>query len=721
MTHKPVSVITNQEAQQVTSLNAMKTLFNPRSIAIIGASGSASIGMTTAPLEYLLKYKYRGKIFPVNPKHKELRGLKCYPSLSAISEKIDVALVLTPNKTVFEMLESCGHKGVKGVVVIAAGFAETGEDGLNKQLRMKALAEKYGFVLLGPNCVGLVNVVKGVPITFSSALNGKKLKAGKIGLVSQSGALLSSIVSRAQEWGIDFSYIVGTGNEANLDLTDCLRFMVEDAHTEVIMALIEGIKDVRKFFTVADLAMEKKKPIVVLKLGASEAGKKCAATHTGNLAGAFPIYLGSFRQKRILTATGIDDFILSARTFLQVPLPDGEGIGVVTSSGGGAGMISDVIQKEGLRLGKLSQLSIRNLSSVIPWYSTPKNPFDFAGQKDPSLARKVYDIFLQDPDIHILLLVVHTQSNKETFINELAQAGKDFKKPVAVLYLGGPLASARDGWMSRKDLPFFVSPQECIKALGNLICYNRYLKNPKDVSPVDSLKTAKVKALKLITKSGPQITEETKERILSCYGIGSVRQKLACSSEEALRTASSFGYPVALKIESSDILHKTEFKGIELHIHNSSELKQAFQRLYSRFYKDTPEFNLQGILVQEMVTDHVAEVIVGITQDPQFGPTIMFGLGGIMAELLEDVSFRVCPLSSGDAKEMIREIRGYRVLDGFRGKPKADEAALEKALVRLSRLAVDFSGSIQEIEINPLMVYVKGKGVKAADTTFLLR
>jgi acyl-CoA synthetase (NDP forming) len=721
MTNILKSVITNQEAQKFAAPNGLKFLFNPHSIAIIGASGSASIGMTTAPLEYLLKYKYKGKIFPVNPKYTELKGLKCYPSLAAISEKIDVALVLTPEKTVFEHLENCGKKGVKGVIVIASGFAETGEEGLKKQLRLKALAEKYGFVLLGPNCVGLVNVVKGIPITFASGLSGERLKPGKIGLVSQSGALLSSIVSRAQEWGIGFSYVVGMGNEAKLDLTDCLRFMVEDPHTEVIMALIEGIKDVKKFFSVANLAMEKKKPIVVLKLGASEAGRSCAATHTGNLAGAFPVYLGSFRQKKILVANGINDFILSARTFLQVPLPKGEGIGVVTSSGGGAGMIADVIQQEGLRLGNLSPQSIQKLSAVMPWYGTPKNPFDFAGQKNPVLARTVYQIFLQDPDIHILLLVVHTQSNKETFINELTEAGKKFNKPIAVLYLGGTLAPAMDGLMSREDLPFFVSPQECIKALGNLICYSRYLKKTEDIFPIDSLKKAKTKALKVIMKSEKQITEAIKENILSCYSIRSVRQKLASSSAEAVHIASSFGYPVALKIASSDILHKTEFKGVELNIHNSSEVKQAYKRMYARFYKDTPDFNLQGMLVQEMVTDQVAEVIVGITQDPQFGPTIMFGLGGIMAELLGDVSFRICPLNPSDAREMIREIKGYQVLNGFRGKPKADVAALEKALVRLSRLAVDLNESMHEIEINPLMVFAKGKGVKAADTTFLLR
>jgi acetyltransferase len=370
----------------------------------------------------------------------------------------------------------------------------------------------------------------------------------------------------------------------------------------------------------------------------------------------------------------------------------------------------------------LSSQSIQNLSSFIRWYSTPKNPFDFAAQsRDPSLARRVYQVFLQDPDIHILLLILIPVSHKEMLISELMEAGKKFKKPVAVLYLGGPLAPTTDGLMSREDLSFFISPQECIKTLGNLIRYNRYLKRTQEVFPIDTLKTAKGKALKVIERSGSQITEMDRKKILSCYGIRSVREKLASSLQEALRIGSSFGYPLVLKVECPDILHKSDINGVELHIHNSSELKEAYLRIYKRFQKGMPHLNLRGVLVQEMVTDHVAEVIVGVTQDPQFGPTIMFGLGGVMAEALEDVSFRICPITLSDANEMVREIKGYRILNGFRGKPAADKGALEEVLVRFSHLAVDLGGSIREIEINPLMVFAERRGVKAVDTAIVLR
>lgn len=706
-------------------LDALRRLFDPRSIAIVGASGSTSpvYSMTTAPLNYLLKYGYGGRIFPVNPKYQEIKGLACYPSLSAIPEEVDVVLVLTPGETVLDLLEECGRKGVKGVIVISAGFAETGKEGLNRQLRMRALAEKWGFFLLGPNCNGLVNVVKGIPISFAVFLDDQRLSPGKIGFVSQTGALLSGVVSRAKEWSVNFSYLVGTGNEAHVNLVDCLRFMVEDPNTEVIMALVEGIKDGQEFLAVADLALRKRKPIVILKLGASESGVKSASSHTGNLAGSFPVYMGAFKQKGILTVNEVNDLILSARTLLQAPLPQGDGIGVVTMSGGGAGLISDLIQREGLRLGDMCSQSIQNLSSFIRWYSTAKNPFDFTAQfqGDPSFASKVYKVFLEDADIHLLLLIlIPVPQHEEMLIEALVEAGKRFRKPVAVLYLGGQPSPGTERLVSKGNLPFFFSPQECVKSLGNLIRYSRYVRRTQEVVALELPKKAKEKALEVIRGAGSNITEVEREEILSVHGIPTVRQKIASSLEEAMDIAASLGYPVVLKVESPEILHKTELGGVELHIHNSSELEEAYGRICKRLREASPNLKVRGILVQEMVTDHVAEVIVGVTQDPQFGPTIMFGLGGLTVEALGDVSFRICPITLTDAKEMVREVRGYRILDGFRGKPKADIAALEEVIVRLSHLAVDLRGSIRDIEINPLLAFPEGKGVKAVDTIIIL-
>ncbi len=712
--------------RKLISVEGLKTLSNPRSIAIVGASGSTSPAytMTSAPLNYLLKYNYKGKIFPVNPKYEEIKGLKCYPSLSAIPEEIDVVLVLTPEKSVLEVLEECGKKGARGVIVISAGFAEAGPEGRSRQLQMKALAEQYRFLLLGPNCNGLVNVIEGIPISFAVFLDGERLRPGRIGFVSQTGALLSGIVSRAKEWGIGFSYLVGTGNEAHLDLVDFLRFMVEDPRTEVIMALIEGIKDAKKFCDVAELALEKKKPMIALKLGASESGVKSAASHTGNIAGSFPVYMGAFRQKGIVAASDVNDFILTARAFLQIPSLEGDGIGLVTTSGGGAGLLSDLIHQEGLRLGNLSVQSIQNLSSFIRWYSTPKNPFDFTAQfiGDPPFASKVYEVFLGDPDIHILLLaIMPVPQHEKKLIHDLVEAGKRLKKPVAVLYIGGRPDPETEAFIVQEDLPFFSSPLECIKAIGNLMRYHRYLKRSGGEKPLEFPKEHQKKALGLLRRRGTQITEMDRKKLLSSYGIRSVREKLATSLSEALSIADALGYPVVLKVESPGLIHKSEVMGVELHIHNGSELKQAYRRILAHFKEVRPGSKIQGILVQEMVTDPVAEVIIGVAQDPQFGPTIMFGLGGTMVEAIKDVSFRICPTGMRDAKEMIQEVKGYQVLTGFRGKPKGDLSALEETIVRLSHLGVDLGDSIREIEINPLMVLPEQQGVKAADTAFIFQ
>jgi acyl-CoA synthetase (NDP forming) len=717
-------IVGPKEDIQFVSVDALKTLFNPRSIALVGASGSISpfYTMTSAPLAYLINYDYQGKIFPVNPKYQEIKGIKCYPSLSAIPEEIDVVLVLTPAKDVPKILEESGRKGVKGIIVISAGFAETGEEGRIRQQQLKVLAEHYGFLLLGPNCNGLVNGVKGIPISFAVFLDGEKLRPGKIGFVSQTGALLSGIVSRAKEWGIGFSYLVGTGNEAHLDLADFLRFMVEDPWTEVIMALIEGVKDTKKFCAVAELALERGKPIIALKLGASESGVRSATSHTGNIAGSFPVYMGAFRQKGIIATRDVNDFLLTARTLLQTPVPKGEGIGVVTTSGGGAGLLSDLIHQEGFRLGNLSARSVQNLSSFIPWYSTAKNPFDFTAQfiGDPSFASKVYEVFLQDSDIHILLLnIMPVPHHERKLINDLVEVGKRLKKPVAVLYIGGRPDQETEELINQENLPFFSSPLECVKTLGNLLRYNRYLKRVQDYGHLEFPRGNGKKALDLLKRRGTWITEIDRRKILSFYGIRSVKEKLATSLPEALSIADSFGYPVVLKAECHGLLHKTEVMGVELNIYKRSDLKQAYRRILKHFREALPNLRIEGVLVQEMVTDHVAEVIVGVTQDPQFGPTIMFGLGGTMVEAIHDVSFRICPLSTIDAKEMIEEVKGYRILTGFRGKPKGDIPALQKAVLGLSILATDLSESIREIEINPLMVYPEKKGVKAADTVFI--
>ncbi len=710
-------------------LGKLKYLFEPRSVALVGQSGAITdvYDVTTAPMLYLLKYNYPGIIFPVNPKYQEISGYKCYPTVSSIPDPVDAVLFIVPADRVVPLLEECGEKGIQAAIVTSSGFAETGERGQEEQRKIRGITEKYGMVVLGPNCNGMVNVIKGISLSFTPVLEGEKLAPGNIGFVSQSGATLSGIGTRAKEKGVGFSYLVGTGNEADVDLVDCVQYMVEDSHTQVIMALVEGIKDGRRFLEVADRALEKQKPIVVLKLGQSEVGKQSALSHTGNLSGSAKVNEAAFRQKGILTVDEVNEFIESARIFTQTALPKGDGIGVVSTSGGSAGLAADLIHKHRLRVGCLSKQSLDDLSKMIRWFATAKNPFDFAGQflRDESFPRKVFDLFLKDEDIH-LLLVVMTPVQKHDFIimREAIASGKQWKKPVVILYVGGKLDPDSERLVSTSNVPFFTSPNECVKAIENLIRYSTYLHKKKGKPPQTSASVPSPSGREFVSKwfseRNRKITEREAKLLLSHYGIPVTREVLASNVEEAGKAGQTLGFPVALKIESPDILHKTEAGGVRLHLRNEEELRGAFNEMILTVRDRYPEAEIRGLLVQEMVSQKAVEAIVGISRDPQYGPTIMFGLGGVLVEVLEDIALRICPITEEDAREMIQEIKGFKVLRGFRGGAKADLEATAELLVRLSHLAVDLQDKLSEIDINPLMIFPEGKGVVAVDSRMVL-
>jgi acetyltransferase len=425
-----------------------------------------------------------------------------------------------------------------------------------------------------------------------------------------------------------------------------------------------------------------------------------------------------------LTVDEINNFILSAQIFLQAPLPQGDGIGIISTSGGSAGLAADLVEKKGLRLGELSHKSLEELSGIIRWFSTAKNPFDFAGQvlRDETFARKVYDIFLRDPDIGLLILVMTPmQFFDKPLISQAIKAGKDNQKPVIILYEGGKLDPDTEGIIKNSNTPFFTSPRECIEVIGNLIRYSQFIERDKSILETINIPAgAKEKVLSVINKSGGQMVEREAKEVISHYGIPITEQKLATSLEEALAAAASIGYPVALKVESTNVLHKSDVGGVELNINNDEELKKAYEGMLKRVQMTLPNVKIRGVLIQEMVRDKGVEVIVGVTRDPQFGPTLMFGLGGVFVEALEDISFRICPINLMDAKEMVREIKGYKLLEGFRGSPQADIKVLEEVLVKFSKLAMEFEPAIKEIEINPLLVLPVGRGVKALDARVAL-
>ncbi len=710
-----------------TEYSNLEPLFRPKSIAIIGATEDPK-RVAGLPLKYAIDHGYKGKLFPVNPNRDTVLGLKCYPSVLDIPEEVDAAVIVVPAGVVPEMIEQCAKKGVKAVVIGVSGFAELDEEGKKRQNRIVEIARQSGMRICGPNTNGLLNVHEGISLGYSFAQ--EVAIPGGLGYVTQSGALLSATVPRFARRNVGMSYFVGAGNQADLEVFDFVRYLIDDPKTKAIAVYVEGFNDPKKFPEVADLALEKGKPIAMLKVGRSELAAKAAKSHTGSLAGSDAVVDAICKQKGIARVDDFDELIAVSSVFLKCKLPKGNRVGVISSSGGAIGMIADRTMDVDLRFVDVSEKTKQEASKVLPWYGEYKSPFDIAGAgsratQDIDLARAAVNFVLNDENVDILLAVITPMDRRGTqnYLQAIIEASKTSEKPIILF---SPMASLREEEneiFARGDIPMLTDSAECAKALDALIKFSRSLerrRESKEASgPSISVNVKEIE--KGLQKLGRKILSENESKeLLSRYGILSTEEALAGSSEEAAKIAAKMGYPVVLKVDSPDIPHKTEANVIKIGISNQSELIDAYKNIMSNAKTYAPQAKIRGVLVQEMVSG-AREVIVGLSYDPQFGPVIMFGLGGIFVEVFKDVSLRTAPLTRTDAEEMIREVKGYKTLKEFRGKPEADVKGIVDVLMKVSRLATDLGDVLSEIDINPLMVLDKGKGVKAADALVVLR
>ena len=582
--------------------------------------------------------------------------------------------------------------------------------------------------ICGPNTNGLLNVHEGISLGYSFAQ--EVAIPGKLGYVSQSGALLSATVPRFTSRGVGMSYFVGAGNQADLEVFDYVRYLIDDPNTDAIAVYVEGFNDPKKFPDVAELALDRGKPIAMLKVGRSELAVKAAKSHTGSLVGSDAVVDAICKQKGIARVDDFDELIAVSSVFLKCNLPKGNRVGVISSSGGAIGMIADRTMDVDLRFVDVSDKTKKEASKVLPWYGEYKSPFDIAGAgskatQDIDLARAAVNFVINDENVDILLAIISPMDRRGTqnYIQAIVEASKVSEKPVILF---SPMASLREEEaeiFARGNIPLLTDTAECAKALDALIKFSRTLerrKKSKGASgPSVSINVKDIE--KGLQKLGRKILSENEsKKLLSQYGILSTEEALAGTSEEAVKIAAKIGYPVVLKVDSPDIPHKTEAGVIKLGISNKSELIDAYNGIIGNAKKYAPEAKIRGVLVQEMVKN-AREVIVGLSYDPQFGPVIMFGLGGIFVEVFKDVSLRIAPLTRADAEDMIKEVKGYETLKEFRGKPEADVEGIVDVLIKVSRLAVDLGDVLSEIDINPLMVLDKGKGVKAADALVVLR
>jgi acetyltransferase len=698
-------------------------LLNPKSIAIIGVSNDPSrIGGRI--LRYLRNHGYAGEIFPVNPKYDQIEGIKCYPDIASIPLETDVALVAVPEQSVLSVLEEAGKARVKSAIVYSAGFSELGEQGRNKQEKMRQVAEESRMMICGPNCVGIIGFHNKTAMSFSQFLDIPTLIPGEVAFISQSGALGGAILNRIQDRSIGISYFVSTGNEAVLESSDFIECLLDDPYTKVIMALIEGIRDAEKFLRVADLALKRKKPILVMKIGKTESGGKAASSHTGSMTGADSVYDAVFKQKGIIRVEDVEDLYLTATTLAKCRPPKGKRVGIITTTGGGGVILTDKLVEMGMDLPELSPGTVAKLSETKASFGVVKNPLDLTAQvvNDPLLFPKSIETFTQDEnfDMIIVALAMVAGERSRERASYIIEAAHSTDKPIVTWWASGSLSTPGMKMLEESRVPLFTSPHQGIKALHALFRYSDYLKNGSGgESAVHAITTKnRLKVEKLIETSSRILTENEGKEILSCYGIPVPKERLGRNLKETRDIASEIGYPVALKVVSPEITHKTEAGGLKLNIRNEDELGKTYDKIMRDVRNHKPNAEIRGMLVQEMVPPG-KEVIIGVIQDPQFGPMVMFGLGGVFVEVLKDFSLRHAPLKERDAWEMVKEIKGYKILEGVRGEKRSDQEAIVSALMAVSQMAVDLKGAISEIDINPLIVYPEKGGLKAVDCLFV--
>ncbi|WP_346906717.1 acetate--CoA ligase family protein [uncultured Roseibium sp.] len=698
-------------------------LMAPRSVAVIGASANAQ-GWSGGAIPVLRRLGYSGKIFPVNPKYDDLNGMRCYPSVSAIPEPVDAVLMFVPQRALPDILEECGRKGVRGAVILASGFSETGEEGKQLEDTLREIANRNKIAICGPNCLGLANLDSGF-MGLTAATFPEDMSAGHTALISQSGQLLMVMLSRAHDQGVHMRYLVSTGNELNVEAADYARWALEDPEIKSVCLALEGLRSPDRFLDLAKRAQEVEKPLVVLKLGRSQRAARTALAHTGKMAGAFRTYEAVFRQNNVISVDDPLELADVAALFEKCPAPRGERISVVTFSGGWSGVMADQSEALGLPMADFTEETVEKLKPLLD-FTPPVNPLDLSGNVNnhPERWGASIEAVLADENTDIVVVFIHQvrEAWRGRLIGPVLELAKTADKPIVIVYDGGKIVEA--GWdflAADKSLPIYRGSQQMLKALKRFVEYHRRkagAQGDNDGNLLDIDGTAKETVERLLAQSGRSLSEYAAKEALKSYGLPMVGETLVRTEADALAVARQIGFPVVMKGLADGMEHKTEAGLVHLNLADADAVRAAFADLSAKIdgYKlgDAPA----ACLVQKMVKGGV-EAIVGMQNDPDFGPMILLGVGGIMTELMNDVALRRAPLSPADVAEMIDETRLNLLLKGYRGAEPADRAALEEAVLRLSAFAVAHADSIESIDINPLLVLPEGEGCIAVDALII--
>jgi len=685
-------------------------------VAVIGASEKpGKVGRVV--LENILRSGFPGKVYPVNPSHDAVFDLTCYPSVSALPEAPDLAVIIVPAPAVREVLEECGSSGVKAAVIISAGFKESGREGYRRETELRDTARRHGIRVLGPNCLGLADTATPLNATFAT----RAPQPGKVAFMSQSGALCTAVLGWSQENHLGFSRFISLGNKMDLDESDFLESLEKDGNTAVIAAYLEGVNDGDKFLQVAE-RVSRSKPVIVFKAGVTEAGARAVSSHTGTLAGSENAYTAAFRRCGALRAETVEDLFLLARGFSLQPPPRGPRVAVITNAGGPGIIASDALERSGLVLASLAEDTARSLREGLPEAASVYNPVDVLGDAGAERYRLALRHVLPDPGNDALLVILTPQAMteiRETAVALAEEAGKAGKTVFAV-FMGGDEVAEAEEILRGSGIPNFRFPEEAVRTLRGMKAYTDFLSRPRLTRVRFAVDAGKVRQTfdSVRAQGRKELVEVEAREVFQAYGFPVARTILATNLEECIRAAREIAYPVVVKIASPLILHKTDIGGVVVGIGNTDDLIAAYENVTANARKFVPAASIWGVLVQEMLPPS-RELILGMSRDSQFGPLIMAGLGGVYVEVLKDVAFRLAPLSEEEAREMLRELKSYWLLQGARGEKPADIDAVIECMLRVSQLVTDFP-EIIELDINPLRVMEDGKGCLAADARIVL-
>jgi acyl-CoA synthetase (NDP forming) len=708
-------------------------LLDPRSVAVIGAAPKGQ-GLRGRILEFMLLHPFAGKIYPVSRSHAEVQGLKAYVSIEACPAPVDLAVIIVPARFVADELERCGRAGVKAAAIVSSGFAEEpGEAGARMQADLKAIAIKYGMAVTGPNSEGFASLDQALLPTFSPVAGPSDVPLlpantgnGRVALIAQSGGMGFSFFDRGRPKEMAFDYIVTTGNEACLETFDIVEHLIDRGRTDAFCLLIEDIKTPETFRRVAEKALSAGKPLIVNKIGKTDAGVRAAASHTAALAGSYSAFQALAQRYGVIEGAHVEEMVDIANGFMtwRGRLPKGRRVGICTGSGGGGAWLSDACMSAGLEVPTLDEATRKVLDPLLPAYGTSQNPVDgtaqairqlgYAGLIAPVLESTVIDGIIA---VISARSAEHLTHEKEKLARLRAATGK----PILMWSYTLPSPAAVKV-LAEAGLPLYTNMLNVVSSMRHMADYQahreQFLRTPVTTASDAGLRKKVADAL---AKAGPALTEAEAKPLLAAYGIGSTaKERLVQSREAAIAAARDIGGAVALKVQSPDILHKSEAGAVALNARTPEEIGAAYDRITLHAGKHAPKAAVQGVLVQAMA-EKGREVILGVNRDPHYGPMLMLGLGGIHVEVLRDVAFAPVPVSREAADRLIGRLRGAKLLEAHRGEPAADKAALADLIVRLGRFAADHAATIAEIDLNPVIVHAAGRGATIADALIVTR